>query len=139
KIKLLIILVFFCFLCGYSIVFLEISTEVGDGTFFTFRTARQTYVPPVKDQPMMGDGNRFFREILYQLLLNGQRRCRAARQAEAVTNPEHMRVYRHGGVVVHHRRNYVGRFSAYTRKFDKVFYFFRNDTAKLLNEFTGHA
>ena len=78
----------------------------GEGAGGAFGGAGRADVAAVEEEPVMGQGTVGGRDVALEVLLDGVRRG-AAGEAQAVRNPEYVRVHRYHGLVVKDARDYV--------------------------------
>lgn len=96
-------------------------------------------VTSVQDEPVVGNGDVFGRNILSQFLLDTERGgATVGNQAEPVADTEHMGVDSHGSFVEYDRLDDVGCLTAYSGQFDELVQCVGNLTVEVLDQHLGH-
>ena len=87
----------------------------------------------------MGFMDQVHRDKTDQLFFGSERGFGADGEANAGGHPEHMGVYGHIGLLIHHRGNDIGGFPAHPRQFDEIIHRERHFSFKILYQHLGHA
>ena len=87
---------------------LIVQTELSERAFHAFGFSCCTYIPSVKNEPVVGPGYDFFGDVFNQLFFSLQWIFCIAGEPDPFRDPEDVRVNSHGRLVIYRRSDHIG-------------------------------